>query len=154
MAEALEALAPSAPNPVRLGPLGLTPCAEPTSTTTSRRVGLADALVARAWLVSAGESYELAHQAGLDALAWRWPHRSTAHLAFARPCLDWTERRAAAGALGAAMPLRWLGLGCTTGRTVGSRHRLRGAHGVFGVPEAVLGCWDGRGHTPPRAARA
>ena len=69
-------------------------------------MGLADALVARAWLVSAGESYELnpAEQAGLNAAGVDVAGARAGRRAFARACLDWTERRPhVAGALGAAM---------------------------------------------------
>jgi DNA-binding transcriptional ArsR family regulator len=125
-------------------------------------VGLADALVARAWIVPAGESYELSPAgearllaAGVDVALARAGRR-----AFARACLDWTERRPhVAGALGAAIAATALRSGWVrrrAGRTLGvteAGHEV--LHGVFGVPEAVLGSnGEGRLRHLPHAARA
>jgi len=125
-------------------------------------VGLADALVARAWIVPRGESYETSPEgeagladAGVDVAGARAGRR-----AFARACLDWTERRPhVAGALGAAIAATALGSGWVrrrAGRTLGVTDTgYEVLHGVFGVPEAVLGRGDGDGVTHlPRAARA
>jgi len=125
-------------------------------------VGLADALVAQAWLVSAGESYELspAGEAGLNAAGVDVAGARAGRRAFARACLDWTERRPhVAGALGAAIATTALSSGWVhrrAGRTLGVTDTgYEVLHGVFGVPEAVLGCWDGNGvRHLPRAARA
>jgi DNA-binding transcriptional ArsR family regulator len=125
-------------------------------------VGLADALVARAWIVPVGEAYDLNPEgeagladAGVDVAGARAGRR-----AFARACLDWTERRPhVAGALGAAIATTALGSGWVrrrAGRTLGvTEAGYEVLHGVFGVPEAVLGWEDGNGvRHLPRAARA
>jgi len=125
-------------------------------------VGLADALVARAWIVPVGESYDLSPEgeaglagAGVDVAGARAGRR-----AFARACLDWTEHRPhVAGALGAAIATTALGSGWVrrrAGRTLGVTDAgYQVLHGVFGMPEAVLGWGDGDGvRHLPRAARA
>jgi DNA-binding transcriptional ArsR family regulator len=69
-------------------------------------VEILDALVQRRWLVAHGDDYALGDSGeqaliglGVDVAAARRQRRN-----FARPCLDWTERRPhLAGALGAAL---------------------------------------------------
>ena len=125
-------------------------------------VGLADALVARDWIVPTGESFALspAGEAGLAAAGVDVAGARGGRRAFARACLDWTERRAhVAGALGAAIATAALGSGWVrrrTGRTLDVTDAgQRVLHDLFGVPEAVLGCreTDEVRHLP-RAARA
>lgn len=78
-------------------------------------VEVTELLLARGWLLPAGpDAFDLSADGetwclamGLDLLALRRRKR-----AFARACLDWSERRPhLAGALGAALLERWLALG-------------------------------------------
>jgi DNA-binding transcriptional ArsR family regulator len=77
-------------------------------------VSLADALVARHYLRAESDEYRLTDQGevwltrlGVDLAATRRARR-----AFARPCLDWTERRMhLAGALGRALLVRLVQIG-------------------------------------------
>lgn len=108
-------------------------------------VALTEALVHRRWIEPGGDGFAVTAAgerglagAGVDVAAARGARR-----AFARPCLDWTERRPhLAGALGAAVAARalaagWVrrregrGLALTpTGHTVLADH--------FGVPSHLL----------------
>jgi DNA-binding transcriptional ArsR family regulator len=125
-------------------------------------VGLTDALVARDWLVPTGESFDLspAGEAGLADAGVDVAGARSGRRAFARACLDWTERRPhLAGALGAAIASTALGSGWVrrrAGRTLGVTDAgYEVLHGVFGVPGAVLGCGDQDAvRHLPRAARA
>ncbi|MFL6071927.1 MAG: ArsR/SmtB family transcription factor [Mycobacteriales bacterium] len=77
-------------------------------------VALLDSLVARDWLVAAeGGGYQVtgAGDAGFDGFGLDMATVRASRRMFARPCLDWTERRAhLSGALGAALCVRLLDL--------------------------------------------
>jgi DNA-binding transcriptional ArsR family regulator len=126
-------------------------------------VALADALADRGWLLPRGDddagdlvltpNGEVGLMgAGVDVAAARAARR-----AFARSCLDWTERRPhVAGALGAALAATaldagWVRRGAGRGLAVTPAGR-DALSGLFGVPPAVLD--DGTVRHPPRAARA
>jgi DNA-binding transcriptional ArsR family regulator len=125
-------------------------------------VALADALADRSWLVPRGDDVGALvltpdgeaglTTAGVDVAAARASRR-----AFARPCLDWTERRPhVAGALGAALATTALDAGWVRRRTGrGLAVTAAGSDALadlFGVPAAVLEY--GAVRRPPRAARA
>jgi hypothetical protein len=86
-------------------------------------VGLLQAMLARGWLLGRGLRCKITPR-GADALLRRGVDLIAADAAvrpFARPCLDWTERRShLAGALGAAV-LRRLANDGIVRRTAGSR---------------------------------
>lgn len=99
-------------------------------------VTLLDGFLARDWLADADGGYGLTRRGaeeletwGVDVADVRRRRRS-----FARPCLDWTERRYhLAGALAAACTTRMLDLGWVAPRTPASRAlrvTRRGAAGV------------------------
>ncbi|HEY3000300.1 MAG TPA: helix-turn-helix transcriptional regulator [Acidimicrobiales bacterium] len=122
-------------------------------------VALTDALEGRGWIGPAAGGYALspAGEAGLVGAGVDVAGARAARRAFARPCLDWTERRPhLAGALGAAVAARALAAGWVrrrAGRGVAVTPAGRDVlAGVFGVPAAVLD--DGTVRHPPRAARA
>ena len=124
-------------------------------------VALTDALLARRWVEPATAGWDLtaAGEAGLAAAGVDVAGARAGRRTFARPCVDWTERRPhLAGALGAAVATTALAEGWVRRRdgrslavTAAGRDVLAG---VFGVAPAVLG--DGRDglRHPPRAARA
>jgi len=108
-------------------------------------VAVLDAMLRQRWLAPAEGGYRLSRSARLaleDAgvdVAGAAARRRT----FARPCIDWTERRPhLAGALGAALATTLLDRGWIRrrdGRGVAPTDAGRSAlHRVFGVPVAIL----------------
>jgi DNA-binding transcriptional ArsR family regulator len=125
-------------------------------------VALADALADRGWLALHGEGWEVTQAgeaglaaAGVDVAAVRRTRR-----AFARRCIDWTERRPhVAGALGAAITARaldqrWIRRRPDT-RSVAITPAGRAALAErFGVTPRLLDRDGGGVRHLPRAARA
>lgn len=147
VAHALEALAMiSPPRPVRslrqsrarLALAGARTCYDHLA----GRVGVAihDALIAREALRAASEGYELTaagerllEPIGIDVAAARAARRS-----FARPCLDFTERRShLAGALGAAICERVMARGWLLRRAAGDRGLRITDSGRHGLADAL-----------------
>ncbi|MEM7441981.1 MAG: helix-turn-helix transcriptional regulator [Pseudomonadota bacterium] len=109
-------------------------------------VALTEALVEQGHLISDGETFGLSDSGaafldrfGVDIRAQRGKRR-----AFARPCLDWSERRPhLGGALGEALLSRLIEMNWLSrqeqGRTVTVLPDGRdGLHKVFGLPENAL----------------
>jgi DNA-binding transcriptional ArsR family regulator len=107
-------------------------------------IAIADALLERHYLEEADRVYRVTGPGhtffksfGLDLPTLKGRRRS-----FARPCLDWSERRPhLAGALGAAVAERCFALGwldrCARNRTVTVTERgRRGLRGMFGIDAA------------------
>jgi len=98
-------------------------------------VSVTDAMVRRHWLTPAGRGYRLTvagerflARLGVDVDQTRRERR-----AFARQCLDWSERRAhLAGALGAAMARRYLDLRWVQ-RVAEERALTLTPHGLHGL---------------------
>ncbi len=127
-------------------------------------VALTDALLDRGWAQPDRDGLDLspAGVAGLAAAGVDVAGARAGRRAFARLCLDWTERRPhLAGALGAAIATTALDAGWVR-RTAGGRAVAVTPEGrkaladVLGVPVAVLQGGDGGEvvRHPPRAARA
>lgn len=104
-------------------------------------VALLDALLAREWLSAASAGYLLSGDAemALGELGIRVDALRRQRRSFARPCLDWSERRPhLAGALGAALTTALLDRRWVQRDAVGREVRLTpagqvGLHEVFGL---------------------
>jgi DNA-binding transcriptional ArsR family regulator len=108
-------------------------------------VAIADGLHAHGWIVTADDGVDLTPdgEAGLAAVGVDVAAARTGRRTFARPCLDWTERRPhLAGALGAAIAARAFEAGWvrrTDGRGVALTDTGRDVLAVrLGVSPAVL----------------
>lgn len=119
-------------------------------------VALLDAMLRKRWLAPADGGYRLSRsgrlaleEAGVDVASAARVRRS-----FARPCIDWTERRPhLAGALGAALATTmldsdWIRRRDGRGVTPTGSGRIA-LHRIFGLPVALLYRQSADGTAPP-----